>query len=175
MVALTDALERIMNWLRENQTDYANSFAPGLKYDEIFSYEEELGFKLPEEIYELYQWKNGTEEDALALCFPTMHFLPINRAIEYSQGCNEYIESGKESVKELSEWYETSPLFAFIENNGNFCGIPLTFDGFIYLLNPQVVTNDGEWEAWDFGNKYPGAKRYKSFWEMIRFELLKYN
>ncbi|MBW4510360.1 MAG: SMI1/KNR4 family protein [Scytonematopsis contorta HA4267-MV1] len=142
MVALTDALERIMNWLRENQADYANSFATGLKYDEIFSYEEELGFKLPGEIYELYQWRNGTEEDAKALCFPTMQFLPMNRAIEYSQGCNEYIESGKESVKELSEWYDTSPLFAFIEDNGNFCGIPLI--NHQKEKSPVVVLGEGE-------------------------------
>lgn len=36
-------------------------------------------------------------------------------------------------------------------------------DGYVYLLNPCVKTSDGEWEAWDFGNKYPGAYRYKDF------------
>ncbi|MGV0106099.1 Knr4/Smi1-like domain-containing protein [Nostoc sp. DSM 114160] len=36
-------------------------------------------------------------------------------------------------------------------------------DGYIYLLNPLVITPDGEWEAWDFGNKLPGAFRYRSF------------
>ncbi|PHV62259.1 SMI1/KNR4 family protein [Cyanobacterium aponinum AL20118] len=40
-------------------------------------------------------------------------------------------------------------------------------DSAIYLLNPQVVTNDGEWEAWFFGNELPGANRYPSFAQMM--------
>ncbi len=125
MGTLTEALERIMNWQHKHQPEYAASFLPGLKTDEIESVEEELGFKLPKEIYDLYQWRNGTEEDTKALCFPSIQFLPLSRAIEYSQGCNEYIESGKEFVTEESEWYEISPLFVFIENNCDFGGVPL--------------------------------------------------
>jgi len=41
-------------------------------------------------------------------------------------------------------------------------------DGDLYLLNPKIVDARGEWEAWDFGNKNPGADRYQSFWEMIQ-------
>ncbi|GAA6620656.1 SMI1/KNR4 family protein [Scytonema sp. NUACC26] len=123
MGTLTEALERIINWQQEHQPEYAASFQPGLKVDEIQV--EELGFKLPKEIYELYQWRNGTEQDAKALCFPSLQFLPLSRAIECSQGCNEYIESRKQFVTEKSEWYEISPLFVFIENNCNFCGLPL--------------------------------------------------
>lgn len=37
----------------------------------------------------------------------------------------------------------------------------------IYLLNPQVVTENGEWEAWFFGDWLPGADRYRSFQEMM--------
>lgn len=40
----------------------------------------------------------------------------------------------------------------------------------IYLLNPQVVTEHGEWEAWFFGINLPGANRYRSFWEMMKAE-----
>ena len=40
----------------------------------------------------------------------------------------------------------------------------------IYLLNPQVVTEDGEWEAWFFGDWLPGADRYRSFQEMMQAE-----
>ncbi|HEU4321531.1 MAG TPA: SMI1/KNR4 family protein [Roseiflexaceae bacterium] len=43
-------------------------------------------------------------------------------------------------------------------------------DGTVYLLNPQVVTPDGEWEAWLFANWLPGAHRYRSFWEMMQSE-----
>jgi hypothetical protein len=40
--------------------------------------------------------------------------------------------------------------------------------GFIFLLNPQVVTPDGEWEAWfcSFSTTW-GIYRYRSFGEMM--------
>ncbi|MGQ4647029.1 SMI1/KNR4 family protein [Lyngbya aestuarii] len=40
----------------------------------------------------------------------------------------------------------------------------------IYLLNPQVITEDGEWEAWFFCDWLPGADRYQSFREMMQTE-----
>ncbi|NEP09895.1 MAG: SMI1/KNR4 family protein [Symploca sp. SIO2C1] len=43
-------------------------------------------------------------------------------------------------------------------------------DSVIYLLNPQVITEDGEWEAWFFGDWLPGADRYKSFQQMMQAE-----
>ncbi|HEY0735485.1 MAG TPA: SMI1/KNR4 family protein [Herpetosiphonaceae bacterium] len=43
-------------------------------------------------------------------------------------------------------------------------------DSAIYLLNPKVVTPDGEWEAWLLANWLPGAQRYRSFWEMMQAE-----
>jgi SMI1/KNR4 family protein SUKH-1 len=41
-------------------------------------------------------------------------------------------------------------------------------DSVILLLNPKVISPNGEWEAWDFGTWYPGAHRYRSFWEMMQ-------
>ena len=40
----------------------------------------------------------------------------------------------------------------------------------VYLLNPQIVTPEGEWEAWFFAHWIPGAMRYRSFWSMMRHE-----
>lgn len=37
----------------------------------------------------------------------------------------------------------------------------------IYLLNPQVISEDGEWEAWFFSDWLPGADRYRSFQELM--------
>ncbi len=41
-------------------------------------------------------------------------------------------------------------------------------DGAIFLLNPRVVTEEGEWEAWLLSNKAPGAERFRSFREMMQ-------
>jgi hypothetical protein len=124
MVALTNALERIMNWLKEHQPEYAASFLPRLKSDEIQAVEKELGFKLPAEIYELYQWRNGTEEDAKALCFPTMHFLPLTAAFTYNPGWDEELLE-EEVLVEESASYKRNPLFIFIQDNCDYCAIPL--------------------------------------------------
>jgi|GEM_PF-1270284 len=141
MVSLIEALERIMNWLRKHQPDYAASFQPGLKSEEIQAAEAKVGFKLPPEIYELYQWRNGTEEDAKAVCFPTMQFLPLSTAMECSQGWNGFILEEK-TIIEDSKWYETSPLFIFLEDNCDSCGIPIV--DYQIEKPPVVVLGEGE-------------------------------
>ncbi len=40
----------------------------------------------------------------------------------------------------------------------------------VYLLNPRVVTPDGEWEAWYLAHWLPGAIRYRSFWDLMNAE-----
>jgi len=45
------------------------------------------------------------------------------------------------------------------------------FDTDIFLLNPLIKTQAGEWEAWLLSPKNPGAKRYRSFWEMMQNRL----
>ncbi|MEM7062580.1 MAG: SMI1/KNR4 family protein [Cyanobacteria bacterium P01_B01_bin.77] len=45
-------------------------------------------------------------------------------------------------------------------------------DAAIYLLNPDVVTEDGEWEAWFLADWLPGADRYPSFRELMQAEYL---
>ncbi|MFB8796564.1 MAG: HEAT repeat domain-containing protein [Microcoleus sp.] len=140
MGTLIEALERIMNWLRKHQPDYAASFLPGLKSEEIQAAEAKVGFKLPPEIYELYQWRNGTEEDAKAVCFPTMQFLPLFTAVECSQGWNGYILEEKKIIED-SKWYETSPLFIFLQNNCDFCGVPIV--DYQIEKSPVVVLGEG--------------------------------
>jgi hypothetical protein len=40
----------------------------------------------------------------------------------------------------------------------------------IYLLNPDVVNAEGEWEAFYFAHWVPGVRRYPSFWELMLAE-----
>jgi hypothetical protein len=40
-------------------------------------------------------------------------------------------------------------------------------DSVVILLNPEIVDARGEWEAWDFGNAFPGAYRYQSFEDLV--------
>lgn len=141
MLVLTEALEKIMNWLTEHQLEYANSFLPGLQTNEIQAVEEELRFKLPKEIYELYKWRNGTEEDAKALCFPTMQFLPLPVAVKNSQIWNQFVLEDK-NVVDNHELSKANPLFIFLQDNCNYCAISLLEDQEKEL--PVVTLQEGE-------------------------------
>lgn len=44
----------------------------------------------------------------------------------------------------------------------------------VYLLNPCVVTPDGEWEAWYLAHWLPGAVRYRSFWDLMNGEYARF-
>jgi hypothetical protein len=44
-------------------------------------------------------------------------------------------------------------------------------DGSVLLLNPEVVTPDGEWEAWYYASWRPGVSRYRSFADLMTKEL----
>ncbi len=43
-------------------------------------------------------------------------------------------------------------------------------DSAILLLNPRVISPEGEWEAWLHASWLPGASRYRSFWELMHEE-----
>lgn len=98
MSALTEALERIFNWLKQHPSDkYASVevLEPGLTYEEIEERVTELPFRLPKEVYELYQWRNGTcygEED-FAGFFDGLAFISLESAL---QKYNELIEYANE-------------------------------------------------------------------------------
>ena len=47
-------------------------------------------------------------------------------------------------------------------------------DDGVYLLNPEAVTPNGEWEAWFFANWVPGAIRYPSFAHLMLGEYLSF-
>ncbi|MEH2120495.1 SMI1/KNR4 family protein [Nostoc sp.] len=88
MSLLTDALDRVLNWFEENDDlDFAHfeSLQPGLKYEEI---EEKvtdlLPFRLPKEVYELYQWGNGAwiGEEIYARFFDDYVFLSLESALK---------------------------------------------------------------------------------------------
>ena len=40
-------------------------------------------------------------------------------------------------------------------------------DGSVYLLNPKIINEEGEWEAWYFADWFPGAVRYPSFQDLM--------
>ncbi|BDA74507.1 PBS lyase HEAT-like repeat [Rivularia sp. IAM M-261] len=89
MSLLTKALERILKWLEEYRPYDVSFLQPGLSKNEIEIITEGLPFKLPHEVYELYQWKNGTSQGdeywEFGLFFDSWSFKPLNLVV------NEYL------------------------------------------------------------------------------------
>jgi hypothetical protein len=45
--------------------------------------------------------------------------------------------------------------------------VSTTADMRLLLINPSLIDEAGEWEAWDFATWYPGAYRYPSFGRLV--------
>ncbi|HLP91409.1 MAG TPA: SMI1/KNR4 family protein [Nostocaceae cyanobacterium] len=80
MSTLTNALDRIFNWLQNHKPEFSTSFLPGLTLAEIEEKLQALPFRLPQEVYDLYQWRNGMQNDEMIFVYH--YFLTLDQAIE---------------------------------------------------------------------------------------------
>lgn len=63
MASITDKLNILINSLRDKGITEVDNLLPGLSRQEIEQKISHLPLKLPEEIYELYQWRNGCDHN----------------------------------------------------------------------------------------------------------------
>jgi hypothetical protein len=88
MSLLTDALDRVLNWFQDHEDlEFAHfqSLELGLTHEEIEEKVTELlPFRLPKEVYKLYQWGNGAciGEEEYARFFNDYVFLSLDSALK---------------------------------------------------------------------------------------------
>ena len=82
MSVITESLDRILNWLQQHKPEYALLFLPGLSLEEIEEKVKVLPFRLPSEVYELYQWRNGTKSEESIFVYH--YFWDLDTAVELS-------------------------------------------------------------------------------------------
>jgi hypothetical protein len=95
MSNLTNALERILDWWKKNGYEEAVSdLQPGLSYAEIEEMVKDLPLRLPLEVYELYQWRNGSRNDeGFYLSLQEAIAIYIDKLKSYdSSGMSEHID-----------------------------------------------------------------------------------
>lgn len=100
------ALERIYKWLEANLPEAASDLQPGLNSNEINKKMSNISMSLPQEIYEIYSWRNGNIQwlryPILGLGFP-----PFETAL------NTYLAF----MEEPEFWnYKYFPIFQFDQN-----------------------------------------------------------
>jgi hypothetical protein len=151
---------------------------PGANEEDLAQLERRLGATLPPSYREFLTFTNGWRD--------TGYFIPAIWSTKeaewlavrdqyvidvWTKGAEdvppipdeEYLDYGEEMADETAfraEYLQTALEISDRERAGTA----------IYLLNPQIVTATGEWEAWFFAHWIPGATRYRSFWEMMQHE-----
>jgi hypothetical protein len=83
---------------------------PGLSREQIARQVEGLDFDLPEELYQLYMWHNGSGDDSDLLLFRDQQFSPL--------------EVGIGNVAPLATYYGVSGAFPFAELEGSWFVLP---------------------------------------------------
>ena len=81
MSELTNALYRILSWFENNKPSTIESLQPGLTIEEIEEKAKDLPFRLTQEVYELYQWRNGMIDDGSCF-FRYYRFISLEEALE---------------------------------------------------------------------------------------------
>jgi HEAT repeat protein len=115
--SLTQALEQILSHWQAKAPTVAQSLQSGLTRNQIETQLQTLPFRLPEEVYQLYQWRNGSE-DRRGLAhqvefMPQYVMLSLEEAIAEYKAIQEMLLFDFEDEEEVEEsktfWF---PLFA---------------------------------------------------------------
>ena len=85
MSEITEALQRIEVWLQNHMPNRAAELRPGLTRNEINELVKDLPFNLPDEVYELYQWHDGSVNRFI---LENYDFLPFINCIWPDEGDN---------------------------------------------------------------------------------------
>ncbi|MEE1770573.1 SMI1/KNR4 family protein [Streptomyces sp. JV185] len=148
---------------------------PGATPGELAGLEERLGVRLPPSYREFLRTSNGwldtttwirrllpTREVGWARDLdPELIEGPTTDGQPYDIPDEEYFVHGAEQQSWAIRTEYLSSMLKISHTPGA---------GDVYLLNPRIVTPDGEWEAWYLAHWLPGAVRYRSFWDLMNDE-----
>ncbi|WP_198525107.1 SMI1/KNR4 family protein [Kamptonema formosum] len=148
---------------------------PEATEEQIASAEARLGVILPPSYREFLKASNGLR----SISKYGIEFYSTEDLDWYANGNEDWIN---EVLEILQDPVADEEYFVYGEGQNNLSFRPEYLQtaleissldmGFIFLLNPQIVTVCGEWEAWfcSFNSSF-GISRYRSFREMMEIVL----
>ena len=149
---------------------------PAASIQEINNVEDRLGVSLPPSYRQFLQTSNGWRSSG-AFIYRVWSTTEITWFKERHQAWIDAYTGPKPILQPTisdQDYFvygeEQDPITLRVEYLPTALEISDVGDACIYLLNPKVVTEEGEWEAWFFANWLPGAARYRSFQELIEAE-----
>lgn len=142
---------------------------PGAFQDEIQALETRLGTRLPPSYREFLAESNGF------LCFPGLGRLSAISEVgwfrDLNRECCEILEETREQwagIPRSAEYPNDNWPVPYVRE---LLQVSTAVDDDIVLLNPQVVSADGEWEAYSFYSH--GSSCHRSFSHLILYRLEK--
>ncbi len=147
----------------------------GASEDEIHQLEIRLGIRLPNSYRQFLATTNGCAQRAISL----MRVFSVSKVEWFRtnnlQWIDAYLEPARgEPPLPLEEHLSYGPLQDSCKFRLEYLQSALQIsepgDAAVLLLNPEITTSEGEWEAWFFANWYPGAVRFRSFWELMQHQ-----
>ncbi|MBN1310237.1 MAG: SMI1/KNR4 family protein [Anaerolineae bacterium] len=139
---------------------------PGATDEQIAAAEARLGVRLPPSYRSFLRVTNGWQHTGLR-----GRLLPVEALDRFDVLHPEWLDAWMSGFTSFGEQpYEYKPEFDEVD----YRHLPKTLaiseadDLEILLLNPEVVSSDGEWEAWSFVDD--GAGRYETFWHLLQSE-----
>jgi hypothetical protein len=159
MSPLTQSLQQIDYWMQQSDSPHARQirdgcgglFCPraGLSKETIQLYSQVIGFQLSDEVYELYQWHNGTI--LMGDMANPVYFVSLEKGLEYRSKNNfNYLPLfiGDDTfyvVPEATEGDRTSPISHYngrISKSSDSSITPWSYDGgFIHESQAPSITN----------------------------------
>jgi hypothetical protein len=138
---------------------------PGANPDQIAAAEARLGVALPPDYRDFLELTNGWRW--------TGTFIPRVLPIEEVRWLREtdpdliaaWVDIPSPGGHGPVDLYESRYIASTLQVSE-----PETGGTAVYLLNPRVVSPNGEWEAWFMAHWVPGSERYPSFWELMNAE-----
>lgn len=131
MNTITDKLNLLIDLIEKREPEEVNTLQPGLTREEIQQKTASLPFDFPEELYELYKWRNGVREDEMIGCNPLMifrdHYLSnLDDAIDNYRLFKDIFD---DEDKRIADW---NKCFPFADLDGSYylfvCGNHILID-----------------------------------------------
>ncbi|MGB6297853.1 MAG: hypothetical protein WBF90_16950 [Rivularia sp. (in: cyanobacteria)] len=146
MTAIKNDLKRIWACIEEKAPEVKDLFQPGLKTEEIDQITKDLPFKLPLEVYELYQWRNGLVDNTYFEFYG------------YYNSLSGHFYPFEETIRHIKKVNDDSGVFYFIiifslsgEFGGNFFAVPLGINECSVIM---LYDDDGFYEDFDFNQEF---------------------
>lgn len=130
MTNLTNAIEKLTSHLQRKLPGFVEEFQPGISFAEIQSALSTLEYTLPDDFYELYQWRNGHPDGSRQSLGPVYDFNPIELIVQ---------EKDWSSFGDSPPMYKGRQNLPFITNNSEFFSIVL---GRSYAEQSHIVFVD---------------------------------